>query len=90
MAGETLISILRRWIDLSQGDIPIATADAVLKIRLAATDQERFDQFAAKSNNGTLTPTEAEEYDALIAAVDLIALWKSKARIALARHHSAA
>lgn len=89
MPGETAIFIRSRWIELSHGDVPIAAAEAVLKIRVPDTDQERFALFADKSNRGTLTADEAEEYDALISAAELLTLWKSKARIALAKRNAA-
>lgn len=47
-------------------------------------------ELAAKSNSGILTPPEADEYDAYIAAADWLSLWKSKARLALKHHSSAA
>lgn len=47
-------------------------------------------ELACKSNQGTLTPQEGEAYDAYIAVADLLSLWKSKARLALKHHPSAA
>jgi len=47
-------------------------------------------ELAAKSNEGTLTAVEAGEYDGYIAAADLISIWKSKARLSMRQHPSAA
>jgi hypothetical protein len=90
MSGDTVISIFRRLIDATGGDLPAAAAEAVLQIRLADNDQARIGDLAAKSTEGTLTPAEAEEYDGYIAAADVLSLWKSKARLSLKRQPSAA
>ena len=90
MAGETTIAILRRLIDISQGALPKGAAEAVLQLQLSASDQQRMGELASSSTAGTLTGVEAEEYDALIAAADLISLWKSKARLSLSKQTSAA
>lgn len=90
MPGETPISILRRLIDPGQGDLSPAAAEAVLQIRFTDADQARVRELSDKCNQGTLTPQEAEEYDAYLAAADFLSLWKSKARLSLTRHPSAA
>jgi hypothetical protein len=88
MQGENTIAILRRLIDSGTGSVNPATARAVLDFHLSDADQSRMDELAAKSTQGSLTPSELEEYDAYIAAADLLSLWKSQARQAL--RHSAA
>jgi hypothetical protein len=90
MPGETVISILRRLIDSEQGDLSPAAAEAILRFRFADSDQARIGELAIKSNLGSLTPAETEEYDGYIAAADLLSLWKSKARASLKQHPSAA
>lgn len=90
MHGETTLAILRRVLDLNSGDLPAALAEAVLQIHFAESDQTRLGELASKSSRGTLTVEEAEEYDGYIAAADLLSLWKSKARLALKPHSSAA
>ncbi len=42
--------------------------------------QNRFDQLAGKSNEGQLTPAEADEYDALLRTLDLITMLQLKAQ----------
>jgi hypothetical protein len=90
MSGDTAITILRRLLDSGSGDLPAAAAEAVLHIRFNDADQARLQELASKSNEGTLAPEEAEEYDGYIAAADLLSLWKSKARLSLKQHPSAA
>lgn len=79
MQGETFRSILERLFD-SESGIPRAMAEAVLEFQLAESDQARMGELADKSNHGTLSLGEAEEYDNYIAAADLLSLWKAKAR----------
>jgi hypothetical protein len=90
MSGETTLSILRRLIDMSQGTLSKGAAEAILQICFAEADQIRIAELGTKCNSGTLTPDEAEEYDAYIAAADLLSLWQSKARLSLKQHSSAA
>ena len=90
MRDDIALSVLRRLIDAGQGDLPRAAAEAVLHLELAPADQTRMDELAAKCNQGTLAPEEGVEYDGYIAVADLLSLWKSKARLALKRHPSAA
>lgn len=89
MNGSTVVSILERLIDPEKGDLPPATAEAVLRLRVPEEDQSRVDELASKANSGTLTSQEAEEYDAYIAAANLLAAWKSKAQLSLKRQSSA-
>jgi hypothetical protein len=90
MVGETTLSILRRLIDSGQGNLAHGVAQAVLQISFTDADQGRMSELASKSERGSLSPQEAEEYDGHIAAADLLSLWKSKARLSLKQHPSAA
>ncbi|HEY2585306.1 MAG TPA: hypothetical protein VGI81_06035 [Tepidisphaeraceae bacterium] len=91
MSGEFALSILRRLVESQPGDtLSPAAAEAVLHLQLAESDQARMSELAAKSDEGTLTPAEADEYDAYIAAADWLSLWKSKARLAIKHHTTAA
>ena len=90
MSGEMAFSILRRLVESQQGDLSSAAAEAVLHLQFAESDQTRMSELASKSNGGTLSTSEADEYDAYIVAADWLSLWKSKARLALKHHSSAA
>jgi hypothetical protein len=90
MHGETPLSILRRLIDPGQGDLSPAAAAAVLQFSFTEADQTRLGELAALSSAGRLSAEDAAEYDAYIAADDFLSLWKSKARLSLKRHNSAA
>ena len=76
-------------IDPSQGDLSRGAAEALLQIRFSEADQQRVRELAEKSNNDTLSPSEASEYDSYIAAADFLSLLQSKARLSL-KHHSTA
>ena len=90
MIGESAIAILRRLIAPDRGDLSPAAAEAILHLGFADEDQSRLSELATKSNSGTLTQQEADEYDGYLEAADLISLWKSKARLSLKQHTSAA
>src|SRR6266700_2535101 len=90
MPGETIISILRRVIDQTQGSLSKEMAEAILRMQFAESDQRRIEELAEKSEAGTLSDQEGDEYDAFIEASDLLSLWKSKARLSLKQHSSAA
>jgi hypothetical protein len=45
--------------------------------------QARIDYLADRSNEGMLTPDEADEYDGYLHAIDVIAVLQAKARAQL-------
>ena len=90
MSGDTAITILRRLVNACGGELNPAAAEAVLQLHLADADQSRIGELAKRSNDGTLTPEEAAEYDGYIAAADLLSHWKSTARLSLKKKPSAA
>lgn len=90
MRDDAALSILRRLIDCGQEGISPGAAEAVLHLGLTDSDNARMKELAEKSNLGTLTCQEGDEYDGYIAVADLLSLWKSKARLALSHRPSAA
>ena len=90
MVGDTIVSILRRLIDVGQGALSPEAARSILQIQFSEEDQERVRELASRSNSGILTPKEADEYDSFLAAADVLSLWQSKARRGLKNHPSAA
>jgi hypothetical protein len=87
MIGENSFSILRRLIDSGHEQLSPGAAEAVLHIRFSDTDQARVQELAAKSNRGSLSAEEADEYEAYISAADLLSLWQSKARMSLTKNN---
>jgi hypothetical protein len=90
MVGDTIVSILRRLIDVGQGALSPDAARSILQIEFSEADQARVRELAARSNTGVMTPQEAAEYDSFLAADDVLSLWQSKARRSLKNHPSAA
>jgi len=90
MVGDDMFSILQRLIDPEQGNLSAAAAEAVLQLQFSESDQARMTELAAKSNEGILTPAEGGEYDGYIVAADVLSIWKSKARLSMRQHPSAA
>ncbi len=55
-------------------------ARRIAEFRISPLVQDQVDTLASRANEGTLTPQEREEYEALLNAADFIALLKLKAR----------
>ena len=87
---ETLTNILQRLLESGQDDLSPAIAEAILRLDFSIADHSRIAALAELSNFGNLSKADAAEYDAYIAAADFLSLWKSKARLSLKRHNSAA
>ena len=61
----------------------LEVAKRIAELRADPDVQERINELADKSNQGTLTPEEIAEYDAYIRAMDVIAVLQKKARTRL-------
>ncbi len=55
-------------------------AQRLLLLRLSPTVQARVDELAAKSQDGSLTDSERQEYEAIVEKADLLGIVKSLAR----------
>lgn len=58
-------------------------AERLAQLRAPETVQVRIEELARKSEEGTLSDTEREEYDAFVSAGNFIAILQSKARTLL-------
>src|SRR2546423_12378599 len=58
-------------------------AKRIVGLRADAEAQARLDALAVKNAEGTITPDERAEYEALVSAGNLIAVLQAKARAAL-------
>jgi hypothetical protein len=63
-------------------------ARRIIDARLDPAVQRRLNKLAPKANLGTLTDTERSEYAALIDGVDILAIFKAKARLLLSEQDS--
>lgn len=57
-----------------------AVAQEVVNLRFDARVQEKLDDLRQKANEGTLSPEERAEYEALIETLDVIAVLQDKSR----------
>ncbi len=80
-AGEA--AILVRVFGADGGDLTPEVARYFLATDFPAKDRERLDALAERARHGTLTAAEREELDHYCHIGDLLALMKSKARLAL-------
>ncbi len=78
-------SILEEIFDPFTECLDHAAAEKILSFRIDAETKKRVDILRAKSNSGSLSEAERTEYRELIDAFDLVAILKSKARIATRR-----
>ena len=78
-------TILDRFLDPVTQILPADTARQILELRIAPELQVRLDELAEKANQGSLTADEREEYEEYVEGLDLIAVFKLKARAALRR-----
>ena len=64
------------------------SAEALLRLRADKEMQGRIEELADKSTEGTLTPEEREEYEALIRVGNFVAILQARARRLLAEGHA--
>jgi|GEM_PF-572623 len=81
-------TILDRFLDPVTQILPPDTARQILDLRLDPQLQSRLDVLAEKANQGSLSAEEREEYEEYVEGLDLIAVFKLKARAALRRQAS--
>ncbi|WP_254511564.1 hypothetical protein [Anatilimnocola floriformis] len=55
-------------------------AQRIVDTRVDPATQAHIDQLARKANSGTLTPSEHAEYAEIVEYIDLVAIFKAKAR----------
>jgi hypothetical protein len=67
-------------------DMTPEAAKAVLRLRIPEGDRNRIDELATKSNEGTLTTGEREEYERYVRVSLMLSLIHSKARRSLSEH----
>jgi hypothetical protein len=81
----TTASVLDRLLDPVGQSLTPAVARKLLAIRADEDTQARIDELADKCTEGTLTEGERSEYEAYVAAFELVTILQAKARRVLAR-----
>jgi hypothetical protein len=79
VAANHLDRLLDPFADCLTPEVAAKVAD----LRADATVQARIDYLAGQANEGLLTPTEEDEYDSYLHAIDVIAVLQAKARAQL-------
>lgn len=83
----TVANLLDEFLDPLAESLTPAAAERILALKPSPHVLERVRELGKKSNEGTLTESEKEDYRALADAGTLLALLKSKAHQALAERH---
>ena len=65
------------------------SAESLLRLRADKEMQGRIEELADKCTEGTLTPEERDEYDAMIRVGNFVAILQAKARRLSAEGHAA-
>jgi hypothetical protein len=86
MRGQT--NILDRFLDPLTDCLTPEVAHRLIELRLDPETQARIDVLRTKANEAQLSEEEQAEYEDLVEGLDLIGIFKAKARAALARHAS--
>jgi len=80
---ETAPLILERIFQPVGDVLTPGAAERIVSWKIDAETQQRIDELADKSNNGTLTSDEVAEYDSYLSAFDIAAILQSQARTVL-------
>ena len=77
------LDALDRLLDPVRECLTPDVAARIAALRADPDTQARLDDFAERNREGTLTPDERADYEALVRAGNLIAILQAKARAAL-------
>jgi hypothetical protein len=83
MEHQSISAALDRLLHPLAQSLPPEGARAIADFRADPQTQARIDELAAKCNEGQLSSTEWQEYEAYVEAIDFIALLQDQAREAL-------
>ncbi|MDB5320737.1 MAG: hypothetical protein JWN40_2368 [Phycisphaerales bacterium] len=88
LAGKP--DLLDRLFRTGDANLSTELAAFILGLDFDASERERIDGLAGKSNSGTLTSDERAEYEWYVLIGDLLSLLQIKARASLKKHQPAA
>jgi hypothetical protein len=78
-------TVLDRIFDPLADVLTPESAKRLIAWRADEVTQRRLDELGDKSNEGTLTAAEREEYETYVRAIDFIGIMQAKARTVLQR-----
>ena len=87
---HTIASYLDRWLDPVGRALNPDAARQLLDLRADDDTQRRVEELADRNTEGQLTEDERSEYQALVAASELVAVLQAKARSRIAGDSTAA
>ena len=85
MSATATPSVLDRMLDPVRDCLTPEVARRILAIRTDPVTQAKLDEYAEKNAEGTITPAELDEYDAIILAGNMISVLQAKARAVVGR-----
>jgi hypothetical protein len=86
MIAPTRTNALDRFLDPVADCLTPEVAERIANLRLDPEMQAQIDDLADKANEGRLTPEERARYEEIVEGLDLFAIMKAMARLALRRH----
>jgi hypothetical protein len=84
--GPLGATIFSRMFESNREAISPDLARYILGLGFSTEDRARMRELAAKNQRGEISPQELEELDNYITAGDILAIWQSKARLALKQY----
>jgi hypothetical protein len=85
MVAATRQTIVDQVFDSVADCLTPDVARRIIAVELDPRAQVQIDQLARKANQGTLSDEERRQYEEFIEAIDLLAIFQAKARLALSR-----
>jgi hypothetical protein len=82
------ITVLDRFLDPVTECLTPEVARRIVDLQLDPALQSRLDELATKASAGTLTQGEEQEYQDYVEGLDLVGIFKAKARLSLLRDAS--
>ena len=79
-ASENEVTILARFLDDGNGQLPEDVARYILDLTISERDKARMHDLVVRNQHDALTPAEKEEMHAFGKASTLLSILKSKAR----------
>jgi hypothetical protein len=81
---NSVAGLLDRWLDPVSKALNAEAARQLLDLRADDEMQHRVEELADRNTEGLLTAEERSEYEAIIAASELVAVLQAKARSRIA------
>ena len=78
--SRSATTVLHGLLDPLGRCLDAESARRIVELRVSPPVQQRIDTLAERANEGVLASDEAEEYEAVVNAVDFISILKLKAR----------